>query len=240
MSWLKRRGTGQGLGFFYNGVGRKKSNSTEEDGASSGSVGVGAPGLAKATRGTGATANFRDPLNPTYLAKFQFYYAKGKGRNQQIFECSEGHLFWNGKGYLQTTLNGDDAIEFNQEARKRNQSTPCVVTHLPIKYIPSDDSDPVELGTVLGGEFEEFHPKPSTWVRISGITQAVDDSDVKGMLKVALEDDENESIVQVEQRGDGSVYVQFAKVWEARGCNILLNGNEKLFGEKITVKLWYG
>ena len=63
---------------------------------------------------------------------------------------------------------------------------------------------------------------------------------VKGVLKAALKDDENESIAQVEQRGDGSVYVQFAKVWEARGCKILLNGNEKLFGEKITVKLWYG
>ena len=85
-------------------------------------------------------------------------------------------------------MNGDDAIEFNGKASKRrNQSKPYVVTHLPIKYIPSDDSGPVELGTVLGGEFEEFHPKPSTWVRISGITQAMDDSDVKGVLKAGFE-----------------------------------------------------
>jgi len=141
---------------------------------------------------------------------------------------------------LKTRLNGDDAIEFNGEASKRNQACPCVATHLPIKLLPSDKSDPVELGTVQGGEFEKFYPKPSTWIHMSGIPRKFDDSIVEGMLKVALEDDEDESIVQVERRDDGSVYVQFAKVWEARGCKILLNGNEKLFGEKISVKLWYG
>ena len=138
-------------------------------------------------------------------------------------------------------MNGDDAIEFNGKASKRNQSKPYVVTHLPIKYIPSDDSGPVELGTVLGGEFENFYPKPSTWVRISGISRKFDNLDVEDVLREALEDDEDESIVQVQRNGaDGSVYVQFAKVWEARGCKILLDANEKLFGEKITVKLWYG
>jgi len=61
------------------------------------------------------------------------------------------------------------------------------------------------------------------------------------MLKVALRDDEDddESIVLVEQRDDGSFRVQFAKVWEARGCEVLLDGNEKLFGGKIGVKLWH-
>ena len=86
----------------------------------------------------------------------------------------------------------------------------------------------------------EFYPKPTTSVRISDIPRKFGDSIVEDMLKVALEDDEDESIVQVERRDDVSVYVQFAKVWEARGCEILLNGNEKLFGEKIGVKLWYG
>ena len=54
------------------------------------------------------------------------------------------------------------------------------------------------------------------------------------------DEDEDESIVQVERNGDGSVHVQFAKVWEARGCHVLLDGDEKLFGEKIAVELWYG
>ena len=94
--------------------------------------------------------------------------------------------------------------------------------------------------TVQGGGFLEFYPKPTTSVRISDIPRKFGDSIVEDMLKVALEDDEDESIVQVERRDDGSVYVQFAKVWEARGCEILLNGNEKLFGEKIAVELWYG
>ena len=77
---------------------------------------------------------------------------------------------------------------------------------------------------------------------MSGIPRKFGDLDVKDTLKVAFEDDEDESIVQVKRRDDGSVYVQFAKVWEARGCEILLNGNEKLFGgrEEIAVKLWYG
>ena len=242
VNWLKRRGTGQGLGFFHNGVGRKKSNSTEENSASGRSGEHWNSGKARAARSTGATANFRDPLDPFYLAKFHFYYAKGKGNNQEIFECTEGHLHWN-YGQLKTQLNGDDAIEFNGKARKRNQAYPCVATHLPIKLLPSDKSDPVELGTVLGGEFEEFHPKPSTWVRISGIPRKFDYLDVEDMLKVALRDDEDEddAIVQVEKNDDdGTIRVQFAKVWEARGCKILLNANEKLFGEKITVKLWYG
>ena len=76
---------------------------------------------------------------------------------------------------------------------------------------------------------------------MSGIPRKFGDLDVKDTLKVAFEDDEDESIVQVKRRDDGSVYVQFAKVWEARGCEILLDGDEKLFGERrFSVKLWCG
>ena len=238
VKWLKQRGSGQGLGFFHNGVGRKKSNSTEENSASGSGGNQGAPGMAKPARTTGATALIQDPSDMTQLAKFHFHYTKGRGDNKEIFEC-EGPLRWHSGGILQTTLNGDDAIEFNGKKRKINQAHPSVATHLPIKLIPSDDSDPVELGTVQGGEFEKFYPKPSTWVRMSGISRNFDNSIVKDVLKVALEDDEDESIVQVERRDDGFVYVQFAKVWEARGCEILLDGDEKLFGEMITVKLFY-
>jgi hypothetical protein len=94
------------------------------------------------------------------------------------------------------------------------------------------------LGTVEGGGFEKFHPKPTTWVRISGIPRNLDNFDVEDVLKQALEEDE--SIVQVERIGGGYfVDVQFARVWEARGCQILLDRDEKLFGEKIGVELLY-
>ena len=243
VQWLKQRGTGQGLGFFRNGVGRKKSNqlgrkksnSTEENSASGGGVGVGAPGMAhpNSTK-TGACANFRDSLDPAKLAKFHFYYKKGRGDNEEIFECIEGCLWWDPNGYLRTSLNGDDAIEFNGEERKKNQVNPSVATHLPIKYIPSDDSDPVELGTVLGGDFEKFYPKPSTWVRMSGIPREFDDLDVEDVLEKALEIEEDESIVLVERSGGGYfVDVQFAKVWEARDVKFSWMGTRSCLERRL-------
>ena len=64
--------------------------------------------------------------------------------------------------------------------------------------------------------------------------------DVKDQLKEALQDDEDESIIRVElNTGGGTFDVQFAKVWEARGCATLLDGNKSLFGSKITVELLY-
>ena len=117
---------------------------------------------------------------------------------------------------------------------KKNQASPLVATHLPIKYLPSDASEPVELGTVLGGGFEGIFPKPTTWVRFTGITVEINRSDVRDALKEALQDDEDESIVRVERSagtstGDGSFDIQFAKVWEARGCVSILNGNKRLW-----------
>ena len=63
---------------------------------------------------------------------------------------------------------------------------------------------------------------------------------MRDALKEALRDDEDESIVRVERNaGDGTFDVQFAKVWEARGCTTLLNGDKRLFGSKIAVQLLY-
>ena len=88
------------------------------------------------------------------------------------------------------------------------------------------------------GMLEDFFPKPTTWVRISGVSLEIDRSDIRDALKEALQDDEDESIVRVEQTaGDGTFDVQFAMVWEARGCATLLNENEEIFGSKITVEL---
>ena len=93
---------------------------------------------------------------------------------------------------------------------------------------------------IVGGGFEDFYPKPTTWFRVSGIAIEIERSDVKDQLKEALQDYENESIVRVERNtGGGSFDVQFAKVWEARGCATLLNENKSLFGSKITVELLY-
>ena len=49
------------------------------------------------------------------------------------------------------------------------------------------------------------------------------------VLKEALKDDKDESSRSF---GSSEIDVQFAKVWGARGCAILLNEDEKLFGGK--------
>ena len=233
---MRRHGSGQGLGFFH-GTKKKKPKSKSK---STGGTGMGAPGMAKASQKTGATACFRDLVDPKKLANFEFHYVKGRGSEQEILGPIQGPLWWNG-GLLRTILNGDDAIEFDG---KRNQACPFVATHLPIKYLPSDGSEPVELGTVLGGGFEGLFPKPTTWVRLSGITAEINRSDVRDVLKDALQDDEDESIVRVERSAAtrtsyGSFDIQFAKVWEARGCVSILNGDKRLFGSKIAVELLY-
>ena len=237
---MKRCGKGRGLGYF-NGIAKKASMSKSK----STDFGRGALGKARVAKKDGATASFRDLLDPKRLARFKFCYVKGKGSKQEIIGPVEGTLFWT-RGYLQTRLNGDDAIQFKgkDNGLKGNQASPYVATHLPIKYLPSDGSEPVELGTVLGGGLEKLFPKPTTWVRISGIFIEIERSDVKEQLKEALQDDEDEAIVRVERNAGistsaGSFDVQFAKVWEARGCVTLLDENKSLFGSKITVELLY-
>ena len=63
---------------------------------------------------------------------------------------------------------------------------------------------------------------------------------MKDALKEALHDDEDVhvSIIRVEKNegDDGTFDVQFAKVWEARGCATLLDGDNRLFDGKITVE----
>ena len=197
--------------------------------------------MARAAKRDRVTACFRDLVDPKELARFKFCCTKGQGSKQEIIGPIEGPLWW-GLGYLKTRLNGDDAIKVNGRDKdsKGNRAYPCVATHLPTKYLPSDGSEAVELGTVLGGGFEEFFPNPTTWVRISGIPQNIGRMDVKDQLKEALQDDEDESIVCVERNAsDGTFDVQFAKVWEARCCAILLNENESMFGSKIAVQLLY-
>ena len=50
-------------------------------------------------------------------------------------------------------------------------------------------------------------------------------------------DREDESIIRVEKNegDDGTFDVQFGKVWKARGCATLLDGDKRLFDGKITV-----
>ena len=235
VAFFRDCGKGQGLGYF-NGIKKKKSTSKSKS-----TGGTDAPGMARATKKIGATACFRDLANPRKLARFEFCCIKGKGSKQEIIGPVEGPLSW-GQGYLKTVLNGDDAIKVNGKDKdsKGKQAYPCVATHLPIKYLPSDGSEAVELGTVLGGGLEEFFPKPTTWVRVSGILHNIRRMDVKDQLKEALQDDEDESIVCVERNAsDGTFDVQFAKVWEARGCATLLNENKSMFGSKIAVQLLY-
>ena len=77
---MRRHGKGQGLGFFH-GIEKKKSKSKIN---SAGGIGIGAPGMARASQKTGATACFRDLVDPKKLARFEFCYVKGKGSAKEI------------------------------------------------------------------------------------------------------------------------------------------------------------
>ena len=64
---------------------------------------------------------------------------------------------------------------------------------------------------------------------------------MKDALKEALHNDEDESIVRLERNaGDGTFDVQFAKVWEARGCATLLDGNENDVKDELVRSLQGG
>ena len=51
-------------------------------------------------------------------------------------------------------------------------------------------------------------------------------------LPGGMESDETDGvgIVDVQRWNDGRLFVKFSKVWDARGCEFVLDGTKKLFG----------
>ena len=106
----------------------------------------------------------------------------------------------------------------------------------PIYYLATDDgSEPIEIGN----DIEEIHPKLTPFVCIEGIDKILTPDDIEDDLKKGLEQggtESNDDIAEVgllrvyQCRKYGRAFVKFEKVWEATGCEIVLNGTKKLFG----------
>ena len=108
---------------------------------------------------------------------------------------------------------------------------------MPILYI-TPDGDKVDISD----EIEDRHPKPTPWVCIEGVEKMFSENDVKDELRRSLQggtesDDTNGvGIVDVQRWNDGRLFVKFSKVWDARGCEFVLDGTKKLFsGSEIGV-----
>ena len=62
------------------------------------------------------------------------------------------------------------------------------------------------------------------------------ENDVKDELERSLQggtesdDSDGVGIVDVQRWNDGRLFVKFGKVWDARGCEFVLDGTKKLFG----------
>ena len=160
-----------------------------------------------------------------------------------------GPLRWAGNGKkienttLQTTLYDDDAREYYMYGDSertgaiyfRNVS---VEVDEDILYLPPGGGDPMNLGTLESGDFEQYFQKPTAWVSIRGLTLESNDAD---LLKDALhekldDDDENEvNIVECRRKKNGIFYVKFGLVHEAEGCEKMLDGQE-LLGGRVGVK----
>ena len=102
----------------------------------------------------------------------------------------------------------------------------------PIYYI-SPDGGKVDISD----EIEDRYPKPTPWVCIEGVEKKYLENDVKDELRRSLqggtESDDADGgigIVNVQRWNDGRIFVKFGKVWDARGCEFILDGTKKLFG----------
>jgi hypothetical protein len=52
-----------------------------------------------------------------------------------------------------------------------------------IYHLPPGGGDPMNLGTVESGGFEQYFQKPTPWVSIRGIERRFDETDVKQALR---------------------------------------------------------
>ena len=111
--------------------------------------------------------------------------------------------------------------------------------------MPPGGGDPMNLGTVESGGFEQYFQKPTPWVSIRGINRRFDEDDVKQALREKLDEEENEvNAVEcfrragAQEEGNGRFYVKFEIVHEAKGCARMLDGRD-LLGGNVGVKRVY-
>ena len=136
-----------------------------------------------------------------------------------------------------TTLHDDDAREYSGDSERTKKINVSVEVDEDILYLPPGGGDPMNLGTVESGDFEQYFQKPTAWVSIRGLTLESHEADLlKDALREKLDDDENEvNIVECRRKKNGNFYVKFGIVHEAEGCEKMLNGQE-LLGRRVGVK----
>ena len=162
-------------------------------------------------------------------------------KNSGEFRRHVGPLLWGGSrnGTLQTALYDDDAREYTGDSERTTPIHVSVEVDEDIHYLPPDGGEPMNLGTVESGSFEQYFQKPTPWVSIRGIGPSFDAADVKDTLREQLDDEENEvNIAECRRKENGRVYVRFGIVHEAEGCEKMLDGQE-LLGGRFGVKRVY-
>ena len=106
-----------------------------------------------------------------------------------------GPLRWGGEGnvILQTTLHDDDAREYSGDSERKKGISVSVEVDEDILYLPPGGGDPMNLGTVESGDFEQYFQRPTVWVSIRGLTLESNEMDLlKDALREKLDDEENE------------------------------------------------
>ena len=106
-----------------------------------------------------------------------------------------------------------------------------------IYYLSPVGDEPMNLGTVESGSFEQYFQKPTVWVSIRGLTLESNETDLlEEALHEKLDEEENEvNIVQCFRKDNENFYVRFGLVQEAEGCEKMLDG-QKLLEENVGVK----
>jgi len=90
---------------------------------------------------------------------------------------------------LQTTLHDDDAREYSGDSERTKKISVSVEVDEDILYLPPGGGDPMNLGTVESGDFEQYFQKPTVWVSIRGLTLKSNETDLlKDALREKLDD----------------------------------------------------
>ena len=134
----------------------------------------------------------------------------------------------------------DDAREYSGDSERTQIMHVSVEIDEDILYLPPGGGDPLNLGTIESGSFEQYFQKPTAWVSIRGLTLESNGADLlKDALREKLDDEENEvNIVECRRKKNGNFYVKFGLVHEAEGCEKMLDGQE-LLGGRVGVKRVY-
>ena len=215
-----------GAASFWSGTGGSNAG---KGGTGKESMGKsGAPkGKAQKAAKDGASSAFLDPADPSQHAKFRFF-------TSSAMESTTGSLRW-GLDRYGLDKNGKVYCYLSTQTKKDGggRATKNIDRTRSIQYLPPDGSKEIEIGSVI----EDLYPIPTAWVRILGIDMKFGTNDIRDELKRELEQSRTASnditevgIVGVKRSSAGAVYIKFNMVWEAMGCEAVLDGTTRLFG----------